>query len=55
MPGHWKATGHPTIGGDTQDTNFDKGFTKGMFTKFPDLFCKNSGSKTKVFGFSRGS
>ena len=31
--GRWKATGHPTIGGGTQDTDFNKRFTKGIFTK----------------------
>ena len=40
----------PHPGGGTQDTDFNQGFTEGMFTNFCDLFCKVSGSKTKVFG-----
>ena len=31
LTGHWMATGHRTIGGGTQDIDFDKGFTKGFF------------------------
>ena len=45
----------PTLGGGTQDTDFNKGFTKGMLTLFlTDFFCKSSGSKTQVVGFSQG-
>ena len=32
LSAHWKATGHPTKGGGTQDTDFNKGFTKGNLT-----------------------
>ena len=31
----------PTLGGGTQDTDFNKGFTKGIFTK--DLRRRNGG------------
>ena len=45
----------PTLGGGTQDTDFNKGFAKGIFKIFLDFFCKISGSKTEALGFSRGS
>ena len=34
----------PTLGGGTQDTDFNKGFTKGMFTK-KNLRRRNGGGQ----------
>ena len=53
--GHRKAPGHPSIGGGTQDTDFNKEFTKGMFTNFLPIFSlKFRVPKLRFLAFPRG-
>ena len=64
MSGHWKATGRKNtgilitggvpIGGGTQDTDFTKGFTKGIFKDFSDFYTEISDSTTQVERLNSG-
>ena len=45
----------PTIGGDTQDTDFNKGFTKGNFTNVLPICSENVRVlKLRFLAFPRG-
>ena len=45
----------PTLGGGTQDTDFNKGFTKGIFTKFLSIFSVNNRAlKLRFLAFPGG-
>ena len=39
----------PTLGGGTQDTDFNKGFTKGIFTTFLENFGANKLGLDSIF------